>query len=349
MKERKSLKDISWQVDEPTYREYSSLSYSTLAKYERSGFNQLDTLFDKLETPSLMHGSAVDCLITDGQEEFDNRFMVADFNSCSDNIIKIVKDIFNNYCKIYSSLEDIDNDKILNISNIYNYQLNWKPETRAKVIKEKGSEYYSLLYLAKDKIILNTKEYHDVINSVTTLKESITTKWYFESNNPFDDIERFYQLKFKATLEGIEYKCMLDEIIVNHKTKKIFLIDLKTSSHTEWDFYKSFIDWNYSIQARLYYRIVEYVLSKDEYFKNFDIVDFRFIVVNKKTLTPLVWVFPDVKSIGTLYYGKNKQIECRDPFIIGNELTYYLSSRPKVPIGISRKEINNLDTWLNTL
>ena len=32
--ERKSLKDISWQVSEEEYRQDPALSYSTLAKYE---------------------------------------------------------------------------------------------------------------------------------------------------------------------------------------------------------------------------------------------------------------------------------------------------------------------------
>ena len=45
--ERKSLKDISWQVTEEVYREDASLSYSTLATYERSGFNGLEQLYDR--------------------------------------------------------------------------------------------------------------------------------------------------------------------------------------------------------------------------------------------------------------------------------------------------------------
>ena len=35
----KNLKDISWLVSEEVYRADSALSYSTLATYERGGFN----------------------------------------------------------------------------------------------------------------------------------------------------------------------------------------------------------------------------------------------------------------------------------------------------------------------
>ena len=45
----KSLRDISWLVTEEEYRADLALSYSTLARYEREGFNNLDKLFDKIE------------------------------------------------------------------------------------------------------------------------------------------------------------------------------------------------------------------------------------------------------------------------------------------------------------
>ena len=92
--EKKSLREISWQVSEEEYRADPALSYSTLARYEREGFNNLDKLFERIETPSLTFGSAVDSIITGGQSEFDERFLVAEFPSTPDSIIKIVKYLF---------------------------------------------------------------------------------------------------------------------------------------------------------------------------------------------------------------------------------------------------------------
>lgn len=100
----KSIKDIAWNVDEETYRSDPALSYSTLARYEREGFNNLDKLFDRIETPSLTFGSAVDSIITGGQEEFDERFMVAEFPPAPDSIIKIVKALFKKHGDSYKSL-----------------------------------------------------------------------------------------------------------------------------------------------------------------------------------------------------------------------------------------------------
>lgn len=345
-----SLYDISWQVDEPTYRADPALSYSTLAKYEREGFNNLDKLFDRIDTPSLTFGSAVDSIITGSQEEFDERFIVADFPSTPDTIIKIVNDVFREFCDTYKDLDSIPDVEIIHRASSFNYQPNWKPETRAKVIKEKGADYYNLLFIADGKTVLNTQTYQDVCNAVRALKESTATKFYFAPNNPFEpNIERFYQLKFKGEFEGVKYRNMADLIIVNHKEKWVKPVDLKTSSHTEWDFYKSFVDWRYDIQARLYWAIIRQNMNKDEYFRSFKLLDYEFIVVNRRTLTPLVWECPFTQSTGTLTFGKNRQIEMRSPFEIGRELTYYLSSRPRVPINIEEYNSNNLRTWLNTL
>ena len=348
--EKKKLNLISWNVSEEEYREDKALSYSTLATYERGGFNCLSTLFEKKESSSLTFGSAVDAIITGGQSEFESKFIVANYPEIPDAIIKMVKKLYNIYGTSISILNKIPDDYIIKLTEEEKYQLNWKPETRAKVIKEKGLNYYGLLFLAGEKIILLQSVYEEVEAAVRALKESESTKFYFADNDPFDDsIERYYQLKFKTQLNGVDYRCMADELLVDYKNKIIYPIDLKTSSHTEWDFYKSFIDWNYSIQSRLYWRIIRNLMDKDDYFKDFELADYKFIVVNKKTLTPLVWEFKDTKKVGNLFYGINKQIVFRDPQEIGEELYYYLNEEPKVPRGIEINNTNNLISWLNLI
>jgi hypothetical protein len=153
------------------------------------------------------------------------------------------------------------------------------------------------------------------MQAVDALKSSEATKWYFAIDNPFENVERHYQLKFKATLDGVDYRCMSDLLVVDHDKKIVYPVDLKTSSHTEWDFYQSFVDWHYHIQARLYWRIIRHIMDNDEVYKDYKLDDYRFIVVNKRTLTPLVWLFDATKSVGDLVYGKNNDIIFKDKVI----------------------------------
>ena len=88
-------------------------------------------------------------------------------------------------------------------------------------------------------------------------------------------------------------------------------------------------------------------MDKDEFYKDYTLSDYRFIVVNKRTVTPLVWIFYATQLNGTLIYGKDKQIELQDPFELGKELSFYLSSRPSVPTGIEPSGENDIIEWLN--
>lgn len=346
----KSLKDISLQISESEYRSDGCMHHSTLSNYEKEGFDSIPTLFDKKESPSLLFGSIVDCLITGTPEEFENQYLVADFPDCPDSIINIVKGLFGVYKDTYSQLNDIPNNIIIDITEQVKYQLNWKPETRAKVIKEKGAEYYRLMYLAKDKTIISSIMYSEALACVRALHEAPATKFLFAANNPFEpEVERLYQLKFKGTFDGVDYSIMPDEIIVFHKIKKILPIDLKTSSYKEWNFHKAFVDWDYQCQSRLYYLVLLQNIQKDDYFKDFEIMNWHFVVVNKRTLTPLVWEDKNTKTEGTLYYGKNKQIEFRHPLVVGKELKGYLDNKPSVPNGIKLDRPNDLIQFLNTL
>ena len=350
MDKRKNLYDISWQVEESVYREDPALSYSTLARFAREGFNKLDSLFDKVESPSLVYGSAVDALITGGQEEFDKNFMVADFEVPTDSVLKMVLVLFGEFGVTHSTLSSIPNEEIIGRTEALKYQLNWKPETRAKVIKEQGETYYSLLYSANGRKIIDTSTMEQIDAAVRALKHSRATEFFFAPNNQFNtDIVREYQLKFKATLRGVNYRCMADLLIVDHANKIVYPIDLKTSSHTEWDFYESFRQWRYDIQARLYWRIIRDNMDRDPQFSEYDLADYKFIVVNRNTLTPLVWEFNKTQAVGKLTFGKNNQIELEDPFALGEELSNYLLLRAAVQTGIKELGSNDITQWLNTI
>lgn len=330
----KELKDISWQVPEEVYRADPALSYSTLSTYESLGFNGLDHLFDKKETPSLAFGSAVDCYLTAGEQEFNDNYFVADFPSIGDKELQIVTALYEAYGKIYKKLSDVPSTYILNVVNMYDFQKNWKEETRVKVITERCSEYYSLMGESNGKNILNVDTYNDVLNCVKALKESPATCGYFAENDPLSSVRRYYQLKFKFIVDKVPYRSMADLIVVDYDKKIVYPIDLKTSSHYEWDFEQSFVQWKYMIQGRLYWRNIRANMDNDPYFKDFELADYRFIVVNRKTKMPLVWKFPLTKTLGTLTDDKGN--EFRDPFEIGKELWGYLNLRPLVPNGINK-------------
>jgi len=347
MEKRKSLKDISWDVTEEEYRADPAYSYSTLAKFEREGFENLDKLYEKVESPSLTFGSMVDTLITDGRDEFNKRFFIAQFPKVDDSVKNNITIIFEQCSNKYNNLLDIPDSIIINITNETGYQKNWKPETRARVLKEKGEQYYNLLFLSKDKQIVTQEDYNDAMDCVHALYNSPQTENYFNENYFNSDIEHLYQLKFKGNYAGIDLRCMADLLIVNHKNKKIIPIDLKTSYKPEYKFFWSFMDWLYNIQARLYWYIIRQNMNNDPYFKDFILENYRFVVISKGTKNPLVWEYPDTVKQGTLFYGRRQQYKCRDWRDIVKELYFYQSNEVKTPVGIQVNSANDIVEWLN--
>lgn len=345
---QKSIKTIFWDIPEPEYRKDPALSQSTLASFERKGFSCLSTLFEHEESPSLTFGSAVDAIITGGMQEFQDRFYVSDIPRISAASEPIVKEIYNVFNSSYTSISDIPEAQLMPILSQMGYKsnTNWGVKAKCDGIKRDGAQYYQTMFIAKGKTILSQDTYNKVFACVRALKDSPQTKEYFKDDNPFEDIERVYQMKFKGDLDDITYRGMADLLIVNHKDKWIIPCDLKTSSGREYDFPEHFLQWNYQIQARLYWRLIRQTLDRDDYFKDFKLHEFRFIVVNNiDNPTPLVWIFDKTRAYGNIEL--NGKI-LRDPETIGKELTYYLKEQPIVPVDISLTVPNSIEKWFKS-
>lgn len=206
----KELKDISWLVDEPTYRADPALSYSTLAKYEREGFDKLDKLFEHISTPSLIEGSAVDAIITGGEDEFNANFTVLDINITDGGIDTCKQLIAMNLP--FNSFEEIPESVVSQAAKIAGFWQNDKYDnTRYKQVLKTGNvaEYYNAL-LNSDKTIISSETFQQVLAMVRALRESPATSGYFADNDELSPIRRYYQLKFKAKFGNVPYRCMMD-------------------------------------------------------------------------------------------------------------------------------------------
>ena len=347
MENRKSLYDISWKVPESEYRADPAYSYSTISRFMREGFDKLPNLYDKVESPSLLFGSIVDSLITGGMDEFNERFEVAEMPKLSDALEQVVRLLFSRFGETILTFSELSDEDIALAGEECNYYANPKYKAyRIKTIKENCQDYYNLLALSKDKTLISGDQYRDAMECVRALKTSPATAFYFADDT--EDVQRFYQLKFKAVFEGINVRCMSDLLIVDHKNKVIIPCDLKTSYKSEINFYKSFIEWNYFVQAQLYWWIIKENLMKDDYFKDFTLLDYRFIVVSNNTRKPLVWEFSDTqRTTDEVSYGKNNEIVCKNWRGVVKELDYYIKNNPKFPVNIYEDKPNSIIGWLN--
>ena len=289
-----NFKDISWQVTEPEYRASKNLSYSTLATFLREGLPGLKRVLDgeKKSSSSLLFGSLFDTMLT-GAEDFDKLFLVGDFKQPTQAVLNIINELFDKYKQAddfekirLSSLSGFTKEEVIAACNKYDYYSRAKDDTRIGYISG-AKDYYSMLVLSEDKSVVSKEDFQSAVDCIKAVKTCDFTKWIFDGT-----YELHYQLKFK--LDGVfNIRCMFDIILVDYENKQIFPIDLKTSSHQEIEFYKSFYEWSYYIQSSMYSYILRESI-KNTPFADFKVMPFMFLPINRYTKSPLLWI--DSKS-----------------------------------------------------
>lgn len=345
----KSLKDLALQISEEQYRENPALSYSLIATYEKGGFASIPHLYDKKESDALTFGSMVDTIITEGMEKFQEKFAVADFKIPSDSIKEVIDYLLET--RTEEVFEDIPDDIILETCNLKEYQTRYKEETRLSKIKSEGEVYYNTVRQIGNRTVVSDDVYQEVLAVVGALKGHTQTSKYLQHTQEGSNIEFLYQQKFSTNLDGLDVRCMFDLLIVNHTKKIIIPIDLKTSSMLEYDFPKKYLENRYDLQSRLYCRILKNIIKDDEYFKDFKISNFRFMVINKNNRLPLVFIdeYSFIEGDIEVKFKSGSIKVLRDPITIGKELHNYLNTEAVVPDGIEIYGLTSIQERLKLL
>jgi hypothetical protein len=266
-------------------------------------------LFNTVEEPEMYFeekkhftiGSAVDCLLTQPQIEFDSKYHISNLqNKPSDTVKSIVNQVFDKVIEQqYEAIGPITtySDIILQCCEEHQYQSGWKEQTKINKICE-AWEYWEDLKQALGKQVLSQEENDLISQIVMSIRTSEATSKYFEKNR---HIEVIFQMAIAFEYKGIVCKALLDMVIINHQNKTIQPIDIKTMGDYTINFPKSLRQRRYDIQAAFY---VEALKSKEVY-TIYEILPFKFIV--ESTIdpgTPLV--FTCTKSLLDLgKYGRN--------------------------------------------
>ena len=285
-------------MSEPEYRQVQAISYSMLSGVSKTPASLLNTT--KLDTPSLTYGSAVDTMAFDGEEEFKKKFCVNSGVSPSAIVEKITRQVMSGIILTHGDyvgeLDDY-NDLILNTAVALEYGKGWKDETIIRKIKDEGGrDLYNFTKENRDKKILDTIQYENVLNSVNTLyTHEFCRKWFTTEENE----EVVFQFPILWSYNGKACKSLFDIIKIDHKNKIIYPVDLKTSFDHVLAFPMNFLKWKYVIQSSFYYdALVYFKLSRPD-LMDYTIDYMRFVIISSNDpMKPLVY-----KTTITDYYA----------------------------------------------
>jgi len=250
------------------YRKKEAINYSSLSALAVSPQNYI-ARDDIGNIPAFRKGSAVDCLLTT-PDDFHIEFYVMSLKKApSDMMVKYVEKLF----------ETEDHGKAYLESG---YKL--KPEKVKEKYEAEGREYYEGLKDARGKTILSYEEYEQIQRAVNAVKDGEFTKQYFEK--PIEGMDILYQYPIYWETKGQACKSLLDIIVIDHKNKNIFPIDLKTTGKSVLNFRSAFMKWKYYLQASFYTDAVTFWKNNESDLIDYTVENFKFLVVETIGMNP---------------------------------------------------------------
>lgn len=254
-------------------------------------------------------GSAVDGYFSYGEEVHNSKYFFSNLRKkpgpSSMSILKMVFDMVKATNKVEDILEPSHyREQFYNAIEAHQYFNNrrkdkWEDDTRyGTVIKDNGVPYWNTLIEAGDRIILSETQ-NTLINSIiNSFANHPHTAWIFEDSA---DIHIIYQMPLYFKYSGIDCKVLPDIMIVNHKKKMFFRLDMKTFGKFITKFRENVKKLRYDVQGAWYelgilanIPRISALVGKDisGYYKP----DFAFIAEStKKPGTPLI--FPMTKGL----------------------------------------------------
>lgn len=222
-------------------------------------------------------GSAVDCMVTEGEEVFKQKYYVSNLTSKpSDTLISIMRYVFD---KLVANDIPANADGTVTIDATTVFPLASYP---TYILEACELEKYQPRYGADAKINAVTKDtvdyWNEMISSVgqqiITLEQKVLIQRIAKSFEALlmnyildNDVDIFFQFPVYGDLRlssdfKIPSKGLIDMLIVNHLTCSITIIDFKTMSDSVIDFHKSMKRRRYDIQIAYYNDLVNYLINK---------------------------------------------------------------------------------------
>lgn len=286
-----SINDIALDITAQEYRDLPALSYSLLSAYDRMGYASV-IAEPEPPSPQMTFGSAVDCLVTEGEEAFKDRYVAAD-DMPSPSEKSVIDSLLQSDPGV-PFLALVSDTELLAAADAVGYQTRFKPETRVSKLRQEGARYYALMMKGRTRVILSQEDYDDVIALAQAFKESPLTGKYFSEG---DGVELLFQVKLLGTekISKLPFKGMLDMVRIDHGLKEIQVCDIKTTVCV-YNFTESFWKWRYYIQAAMYQELMLQTLYKAyEEYRGYVLKPFVFLAADRrlKKPVPFLWQSPE--------------------------------------------------------
>ena len=237
-------------ITDNEYLENKGESQSKLKKILLHPYYYINNQNSDLDEPSdvTLIGDAVDMLITQGEDYFNEHFLVSLNERPSGQMGDYVWHLF-------------INRELENRSEIAYEAAGFKRDTLAKVeerFKVEGQAYYNDLIDGLNKKVLSKENYNKVLDIVESLKtNSYVRNFLFNPNYQYMYQVPLYGIYEVSNFPNTPIKGLLDFLIYDPIENILYVTDLKTTSKSLHFFTNTVYEFRYDFQAGFYMKLVE--------------------------------------------------------------------------------------------
>lgn len=254
-----------------------ALSYSRLSDFDRNGPKALNKETQEPTGEGVKIGSLVDDLLLN-KHNFKKLYYIYDGSKPTATLGKLCDIITKNYKKIPSYTT------ILKITKKNNFWSKWKDEKIKETIDVPDFwNYLKAYYASQNKIVTSTEEYDLALSIVNVLLEHEHSKHIF-----INGLEHYNQFKFNIEYKGFILRGIIDKLLIDHNTKTVRIIDLKTGKGPADEFITSFIKWRYYLQSAVYTKAFKHICEILG-LKDYKLMPFQFLYISRYEKIPLLF------------------------------------------------------------
>lgn len=263
------MQESAESLEKDFYAKKFHFSYSSLNKlmWNPAVFYQLYVLGMKEERTDahLVQGKIIHALLLE-EEKFNDNFIISPSKLPGDSVKIVVDRVFAHYLELSqngdtrSELLHFD-QAILDVMVDMNYHQSLKTDQQRldKIISPESTSYWSFLKTKGNKTLIDQDSYDFCKNSVELIKTNKELCALIGCNTTeFDNIEVFNELPLSVEYAKAPFglKGIIDNVVVNHDKKTIFINDIKTTSKDLKDFPETVEFYSYWLQAVIYSTMV---------------------------------------------------------------------------------------------
>lgn len=251
------------------YSQKFYFSYSSLNKllWNPAVFYQQYVLGMKEERTDahLVQGKIIHALLLE-EDKFDDQFIISPGKLPGDAVKSVVDRVFAHYQELSQNgdlrteLKDFD-QAILDVMVDMNYHQSLKTDQQRidKIISTETLNYWDFLKTKGNKILIDQDTYDFCKNAVDLIKTNKPLCDLIGCNlSDFDNKEVYNEIPLTVEYADAPFglKGIIDNLVIDHDKKTIFVNDIKTTSKDLKDFKETIEFYSYWLQAVIYCTMV---------------------------------------------------------------------------------------------